>query len=429
VFPMFAAIYYWVPSLSKRPLSERLGRWSCGLQFAGFNIAFFPMHIAGLMGMPRRVYTYSESVGWEWYNLISTAGAFILAAGVLVFIIDVLLNFRPDISETAGNVWKAGTLEWLPNDVYGTRSIPIVNSRDPLWDDPKMSEDVETGRYYLPGTVTGARETLVTSAVEATPQYVLQTPGPSWNAFLAAVFTAAFFMLLTVKLVYIAAICGVLALTCVILWLWQTDNESTREVVGIGGGIRLPVYVTGPQSHSWWAMFILLLVAASMFISLIFSYLYIWTVSPEVWPLRAGWGLPDPGWPIASALLLCGAAAATYFTGKFLSNRLLSRILLTVSAIALPAALLIETLGHLETGLRPSVSGYGALAYMFVVLQGQLVIAASIMLFYTVARSVAGRLNSARRLTYDNTALFVYYTVGQGLVSLLVIHGFPRIAE
>ena len=137
VFPVFAAIYYWVPAVSARPLSERLGRWSFALLFVGFNLTFFPMHFAGLMGMPRRVYTYPENMGWEWLNLLSTVGAFAVAAGVLVCLVDLACNFRFALSGNAGNVWRAGTLEWLPNDVYGTRSIPIVASREPLWDDAR----------------------------------------------------------------------------------------------------------------------------------------------------------------------------------------------------------------------------------------------------------------------------------------------------
>ena len=86
-------------------------------------------------------------------------------------------------------------------DNYATRSIPSVVSREPLWDQPNLSKDVEEGRYYLPGTATGGREALVTSPFDARPQYILQIPGPGWQPLLAAVFTAAFFLLLTVKLV------------------------------------------------------------------------------------------------------------------------------------------------------------------------------------------------------------------------------------
>src|SRR3546814_15704092 len=86
VFPLFGAFYYWVPTASRKPLSERLGRWCFGLLFVGFNLAFFPMHITGLLGMPRRVYTYPAELGWDGLNLTSTVGAFVIAAGVLIFL-------------------------------------------------------------------------------------------------------------------------------------------------------------------------------------------------------------------------------------------------------------------------------------------------------------------------------------------------------
>src|SRR5688572_18492414 len=150
VFPLFAAIYYWAPAFSSRPLSERLGRWTFALMFVGFNVAFFPMHIAGLNGMPRRVYTYPDMLGWGVLNLISTIGAFMFAAGVGVFLIDLIRNMRPGLSEHAGNRWKAGTLEWMPNHPFGLRSIPAVTSRQPLWDQPDIEKSVEAGRWYIP---------------------------------------------------------------------------------------------------------------------------------------------------------------------------------------------------------------------------------------------------------------------------------------
>src|SRR5687767_6180510 len=122
VFPLFAAFYYWIPYCSKHRLSERLGRWVFGLVFVGFNVAFFPMHITGLIGMPRRVYTYPAEMGWGLLNFISTVGAFMIAAGVGLFIFDLVRKFRMASEENAGNVWNAGTLEWLPNGNYSNRS-------------------------------------------------------------------------------------------------------------------------------------------------------------------------------------------------------------------------------------------------------------------------------------------------------------------
>ena len=433
VFPIFAAIYYWAPAFSRRPLSERIGRWSFCLQFVGFNVAFFPMHIAGLMGMPRRIYTYPEGLGWDWPNLISTVGAFMVAAGVLACLIDLAVNFRFSPAHSAGDVWRAGTLEWLPNGVFGPRSIPAVSDREPLWRSPTLADEAREGRWFLPGTVTGGRETLVSSAVDATPQYVLRVPGPSWRPVLAAAFTAAFFLLLTVKLAGMAAVCGVAALVFVLAWLWQTDPPPGRALVEIGGGIRLPLYVSGPASHSWWAMVALLLVAAALFLSFVFSYFYIWIVSPEVWPRAGGDGLPDVRWPLAGAATFVAASAGLWLTKLSLSRSARwgqwpLRFLLVLVAMLLAAALALELRGHWQSGLRPGDSSYAALVYASIVIEGQLIAAAVVMGLFTLARSLAGKLDHERRVVLDNTALFSHFAVAQGLISLLLLHGFPRLA-
>ena len=280
VFPMFAALYYWAPSLSPA-LSERAGKWAFALMFIGFNVAFLPMHWTGLMGMPRRVHTYPAELDWAHLNLISTAGAFLLAIGVLVIIVELARRFRPSFGGGVGNIWNAGTLEWLPSDVYGIRSIPAVTSREPLWDRPELADEVEAGLWYLPNAATGGRETLLTSPVEATPQAVLRLPGPGWPPVIAAVGTAGFFLLLTVKLAFAAFACGIVAVVSSLVWLWQSDPPPGQPV-DVGRGIKLPIYFSGPKSHGWWAVVILLLVAASLYLAFVFSYLYTWTASPQV---------------------------------------------------------------------------------------------------------------------------------------------------
>src|SRR5690606_26142487 len=123
--------------------------------------------------------------------------------------VDLLRNFRPTAGGGAGDPWGAGTLEWLPSDVYATRSIPLVRSREPVRDQPNLAREEEEGRHLLPNAPTGGRETLVCSPVEAKPEYVLQMPGPGWAHVLAAIFMAGFFLLLTVKLVVPAVLSGI----------------------------------------------------------------------------------------------------------------------------------------------------------------------------------------------------------------------------
>jgi cytochrome c oxidase subunit I+III len=429
VFPLFAAFYYWIPSLSRRALSERLGRWVFGLIFVGFNVTFFPMHFTGLLGMPRRIYTYPAGMGWDLPNLLSTVGAFLIAGGVGLFLIDLIRNFRPATVRSIGNIWDAGTLEWLPNGNYATRSIPFVTSLEPLWDQPNLAEDVVAGAYFLPGAPTGYRETLITSPIHARPLYVLQMPGPSWSTVIAAIATAAFFLLLTIKSLIPALLAGVVALIMVIRWLWATDPGPSHPPVPIGSGITLPVYMTGPMSHSWWAMIVLSLVSATMFACYVFSYFYLWTVSPGMWPAGSS-ALPDGADALRSALLLLGSAGLLRYADYALTSRPLSprslRIALLLAVALLIGAVAGDVFGHWQSGLRPTDSAYAAIVYALLANQGFFVAVVLVMACYTIARSRAGLLTHERRATLDNTRLFWLYTVLQGLLTVAILHGAPR---
>ena len=430
VFPMFAAFYYWAPTASKKPLSETLGKWTFWLIFIGVNITFFTMHITGLMGMPRRTYTYLAEMGWGTLNLISTLGSYLIGAGALVFLYDLAKNFRPYQGDL-GNVWNAGTLEWLPSANFQTRSIPIVNSREPLWDQPNLPEEVEAGRYYLPDAQTGGRETVVTSPIDARPQYVLQVPGPSWLPVFAAFFTAAFFIGLTIQLYIPSFICGLLSVVFVIWWLWDSDPGPARVGdIDIGGGLVLPTYVTGSVNHSWWAMVVLICVTGMVFACFVFSYFYLWTVNPGMWH-RSAAALPPAGWAIGSGLLYMASSLAVWFAGKWLPDgpqrsAWPTRIALILSAPLLIGGIVLEISGHLSMGLSPSRDGYGAVVFAFASFQGFFTAVLTIMALYTVARSLSGRLSKVRSSTFDNTQLFWHYGVVQGLIALLVVHLFPR---
>jgi cytochrome c oxidase subunit I len=136
VFALFGAFYYWYPKMSGRMYNETLGKWHFWLFIIGFHLTFDFMHIPGLLGMPRRIYTYEPGRGWEVWNFIVTIGAFLQAAGVLVFVVNLLWSLRK--GDTAGNdPWDAWTLEWStssPPPDYDFAATPVVRSRRPLWD-------------------------------------------------------------------------------------------------------------------------------------------------------------------------------------------------------------------------------------------------------------------------------------------------------
>ncbi len=136
VFAIFAAIFYWFPKMSGRMLNERLGQLQFWLMLIGVNVTFFPMHILGQLGMPRRIYTYAADVGWNELNLLETIGAFIIAVAVLVFMVNFVVSLRR--GEVAGaDPWDAFTLEWdttSPPEPYNFKTLPVVRSRRPFYD-------------------------------------------------------------------------------------------------------------------------------------------------------------------------------------------------------------------------------------------------------------------------------------------------------
>jgi cytochrome c oxidase subunit I len=150
MFGIFAGLYYWWPKMFGRMLDERLGKWSFWLMLVGFNVTFFPQHMLGLLGMPRRVYTYSHGGLWEWYNLASTIGSGILSLGILVFLVNVIRTSRA--GPRAGNdPWLADTLEWYtsspPPPENFTQPVPYVTSARPLRDLRLRLKEREAGAF------------------------------------------------------------------------------------------------------------------------------------------------------------------------------------------------------------------------------------------------------------------------------------------
>lgn len=253
LFPVVAGLYYYYPLIDAKKLSDRLGRLAFWLMFSGFNIAFFPMHLSGLRGMPRRVFTYPAEIGWDWLNLISTAGAFIFAAGVLVVVFDVL---RPKHRQPRGefNPWNAGTLEWVsePEENWGVRSIPIVRSRYPLWDQKDLARKVNEGRYYLPDAEEGWREGLVTSVLDAEPIQVLRVGGTSHVTIVSALSLGGAFIALTFHWWIATALAAIICFCAIIYWLWTGTGEiPEKPEKDVGLGLSLPLYASGSDSVGW----------------------------------------------------------------------------------------------------------------------------------------------------------------------------------
>ena len=222
LFPLFGGFYYWFPKLTGRLLDEGLGKLNFWLFFVGFNVTFFPMHFLGLEGMPRRVYTYLASRGWENLNLLATIGAFVIGASVLVFLVNVVASLRR--GRLAGeNPWNGMTLEWATSSPPAACGFPhmfCIDSRQPL----------AHGKEALPivvGMATIVRSMLVTRLHDASADHVTTDPGPSIWPLLSA---------LAVTLLFIgsiftpwALIWGSIPVTVALVgWFWPSHEEAAK---------------------------------------------------------------------------------------------------------------------------------------------------------------------------------------------------------
>jgi cytochrome c oxidase subunit 1 len=223
VFPLLGAITYWYPKFTGRMMSEGLGKVSFWTVFLGFQLAFFPMHIAGLLGMPRRVYTYPAGMGLELPNMLSSIGSAVVAVGVLLFVVNMVKSFAVG-AEAGPNPWDAPGLEWAaasPPAWYNFAHIPAVESRTPLW-------DAEDRFGVVHGLRVDDRELLLTTVISAAPDVREPSACPSIWPFIAAVATGVTFIASVFSpwaLVFGAVPVGI-ALTA---WFWPKTPGPNAE--------------------------------------------------------------------------------------------------------------------------------------------------------------------------------------------------------
>jgi len=218
VFPILGGMFYWFPKVTGRMYHERWAQASFWVTFAGTMLTFFPMHIVGLLGMTRRVYTYKSGFGWDAYNLSETIGAFILTAGLLMIFANLLWSrFRG--APSGPDPFHGGTLEWTtssPPPPYNFAVIPTVTSPYPNWDRTDAVLELE-----------GGHETPTSTVRDGWLDEVVKMPSESgWPIVLAAVASVFFVMLLTSH-VYVAAIFAAVAALIVVAWHVHEPEHAT----------------------------------------------------------------------------------------------------------------------------------------------------------------------------------------------------------
>jgi cytochrome c oxidase subunit I+III len=407
-FPIFAGIYFWFPKFTGKMLGERLGRWNFWLLFVGVNLAFFPMHIVGLMGMPRRVYTYEAGLGWEVYNLLSTIGVLIIVPGIAVFVWNVIRSFRR--GEPAGNnPWSADSLEWAtssPPAEHGWSIVPIVRSRHPLWD----QDELDSGPPRLERFVRGFaqwplrwRAALIVGTANGRPQEVFRVADPSIWPLITAGGVLLIFLCELIKLRWGIAVGVGVIIAGVIGWTWPQKPPMTEdEEAAFEREHGVPVNAGGSVVVAAWGTGIAILFFAIALSALLLSYFYLRLENPQ-WP-PPGVTVPD----VAPALVAAGLMVASVLSihvalqrvraGR--QGRFLGALVATLSLATAGAVIQGRDISGMAIG--PGAHAYGSVfatltGFGYVVLGGALIMLAMVLFW-----AIRGHYDARRHANVAN---------------------------
>ena len=362
LFPLIAGLYYWLPHVSGRMPSNVLGAWAFWLVFIGFNVTFLLMHLTGLLGMPRRVYTYEAGLGWDWLNLLSTFGGFIMAVGIAMFLLDIGMHFRFG-RRAPRNPWAADTLEWavaMPVTTYNFISLPTIRSRHPLWDNPQLPDEIERGEHSLACIQHERRETWGSDAVTGRVRERVHLPSNSWIPLQAGLALTVVCLGLLLKSYWVALAAVVVSAFILLRWSWHNGGHPQAAPWRPDDPCDPSLHSRTSDGPGRWGMLLTLMANGSLYASLLFGWFYLWTAAPQ-------WQAPEQG-PLDLPLLLCSGIGLSLAVGIYhwltrqlrrgLSSRLAGGLWLVALLGAVHAALLVWVL--LAAELNPTGSAHDA---------------------------------------------------------------------
>jgi cytochrome c oxidase subunit I+III len=363
VFPMLAGLYYWMPHVTGRLSVHRLSVPAFWMIFAGFNVTFLTMHLTGLLGMPRRVFTYMGHEGWTALNLLSSVGSFVLTMGFALIALDIMLQRRHG-PRFRRDPWQAGTLEWAtstPPAAYGFASLPRVAGRADRLNPGEVGRQMAAGQGYLGLARNGWQETLGVDATTGEPDQIVILPRPTYLPLILALSTGVVVLALLFK---VYAVSVIAALVTIGLFVWGARHSGLPADHGplpIGLGLAVPAHPEAATSPALLAMVFTLIADGTLFVSLIFGVLYLWLVAPN-WPpaevIAAGLTLPVLAiagllvGPLAARMALAGLRMGGAVT-PWLALQALSLLLAGVAVVALILVALPDPRNH----------GYGAASF------------------------------------------------------------------
>lgn len=438
VFPLIAGFYYWLPKITGRMLNERLGKWNFWLMFIGFNVAFFPMHLTGFLGMPRRVYTYQEGIGWWALNLISTIGAFTFALGILLFLINVYRsNYK---GERAGeNPWGASSLEWAapsPPPPWGFRKLPIVQSRYPLWEQKNLTDGDETTKKVvelLAKWPTKWQGAIVSDVFTGQIKEVFWMPNTSFAPFFMALGLAIAFGVLIFDLYWAAAIGLAVALIAYVVWRWPEFDEATGnpEMEAKFRELGVRVFKHSSPTIALYTLLLMLAVAGVTLGTLLYTYFFLGVNARVSWPpVQTALSGTTLAWLALASLVLSNLPAAWAARKNRVANLPRSNVMagLTLAFVMAVAAGVLQLVAYGGLNFSWHDHAYGSIFYLLAGFQITMLFTALVMSSFALFRL---GLNSEGdevewvRATARNAALTWYTTTVMWLLVFFTLYLSP----
>jgi cytochrome c oxidase subunit I+III len=424
-FPMLAAFYYWLPLLTGRTAVHRLSLPAFWLVFIGFNMTFFMMHLTGLLGMPRRIFTYRGDEGWNWLNLLSSVGSFVMTIGFALVVIDIIVQLRFG-RRVRRNPWDSTTLEWampIPPAPYAFASIPRVGAETEGVAPGKLAAQLARGDGYLGFTRNGWQETLGVHMTSGEPEQLIVLPRATYLPLVTALVTCAAVLAMLFKF-YLLSLGFAFVTFGLFIYAGQSAGH-TRDYgpLPVGRGVSVPPHTEVAGAPAWLALICTLVANGTLFTSLVFGTFYLWIAAPN-WPAAV---TPEPSRLLAVVTVIALAVAAVAARGSLRAATAehYPHRWIGVAVLALAIAIAADVTLIAGVTPRPTEHALGATAAALLTYVGIHAGIGLLFLISNVLRIGAGFISPRRLTDLRLTRLWLDYTVATGIIALGLVLALP----
>ena len=426
-FPMLAGLYYWLPLLTGRTSVHKLSVTAFWLVFVGFNMTFFLMHLTGLLGMPRRIYTYNGYEAWNWLNLLSSVGGFIMTIGFALIVIDLVVQLRFG-RRVRRDPWHATTLEWampIPPAPYAFASIAHFDNETQHAAPGKLALSLARGEGYLGFARNGWQEALGVHMTSGEPDQLIVLPQPTYLPLVTAIATGVAVLGLLFKFYSLSVVMTLVIAGLFVFAAQRSGHARDHGPMPVGRGVSVPPHTEVASSPPWLALICTLVANGTLFTSLLFGTFYLWLASPNLPAAMAV--APNRLLAFGAIAVLVVATIAARGSLRALASGRKPNGWIGLAMLALIAAVVASV--QLIAGVTPDPHKH-ALGATAAALLSFVAVHAGIGLLFLISnywRLAAGFVSQRRLLDFRLTRLWLDYTAVTGAIAIGLVLALPAL--